>query len=250
MCLRFSLIVLLDVIASMVLVGCSANGPVVPPQAPVSEIALQPDLHALYLDLAAAGGSVFRLDPETSVIRIYVFRGGRAPWFGHNHVLSAPRFTGYVYLPRAGSTDARFDLEFRLDELELDRPEVRLPMGEAFATELTSSDIERTRAHMLGDENLQAQRYPFVRVHSLQIVGEAPKFATRVRFELHGQQREMWLPLHVEGMPKQLLVSGSLVLRQTDFGIQPYSALGGSLAVQDEVLVEFRLSGTQIQRAP
>jgi polyisoprenoid-binding protein YceI len=96
---------------------------------------------------------------------------------------------------------------------------------------------------MLGENNLQADRFPFVRIHSVQIAGEIPKIAAKVQIELHGQQREMWLPLSIAGLPGQLSASGSLVLRQSDFGIQPYSVLGGFLAVQDELVIEFSLVG-------
>jgi polyisoprenoid-binding protein YceI len=96
---------------------------------------------------------------------------------------------------------------------------------------------------MLGEDNMQADRFPFVRIHSLQITGEAPKFAAKVQVEMHGQTREMWVPLSVEGLPNRISVTGSFVLKQTDFGAQPYSVLGGLLAVQDEVPIEFKLIG-------
>jgi hypothetical protein len=44
-------------------------------------------------------------------------------------------------------------------------------------------------------------------------------------------------------LPDRLSVNGSLVLRQTDFGIQPYSLLSGLLSVQDEVVLDFKLTG-------
>ena len=96
---------------------------------------------------------------------------------------------------------------------------------------------------MLGSDSLDANRFPFVRIHSLEITGEAPKFAARVQAELHGQSREMWIPLDVSGLPGQLEVSGSFIMRQSDFGARPYSVLGGLIAVQDEVVIEFKLVG-------
>lgn len=97
---------------------------------------------------------------------------------------------------------------------------------------------------MLGADNLQAELFPHVRIHSLRIAGEAPKFAVNVQIELHGQKREMWIPLDVDGLPDHLSVTGSFVLHQSDFGIHPYSALGGLIAVQDEVVIEFQLQGS------
>lgn len=59
------------------------------------------------------------------------------------------------------------------------------------------------------------------------------------------RSREQWLPLTVEGLPDKLSVSGTFILRQSDFGGAPYSVAGGLLAVKDEVVVvvEFRLAG-------
>ena len=199
------------------------------------------DIRGIYSDLQVAGGRVFTVDPNSSAVRIYAFRAGRAAKLGHNHVLSAPQFTGFFHLPSSGASSARFDLEFRLDELEFDKPEYRSPLGKAFPAVLSPEDINGAHDHMLGADNLQADRFPFVRIHSLQISGEAPKFAVKLEIEVHGQKREMWIPLTVEGLPDSLSVTGTFVLRQTDFGAQPFSVLGGLLAMQDEVVIEFHL---------
>jgi hypothetical protein len=209
----------------------------------ITEEVKQIDLKSVYAELPKTGGAVFTLDPKKSKVRIYVFRSGRFTNLGHNHVLSAPKYTGYFYLPTSGTANARFDLKFRLDELEIDNSAIRAVSGNAFASKLSSEAIASTREHMLGDDNFQANRYPYVLIHSLQIFGEAPKFAAKIQITLHGQSREMWVPLNVEGLPGTLTVAGSFVLHQTDFGVQPYSVLGGALAVQDEVVIEFRLQG-------
>jgi polyisoprenoid-binding protein YceI len=196
-----------------------------------------------YAALAATGGTMIRLDPQRSSVRIRVFRGGRAPTLGHNHVLAAPEFTGYFFLPAAGPSGAQFDVEFPLDRLALDDPQMRARLGPAFAAELTPGDVANTRAHMLGDDNLQADRYPYIRIHSQGVTGEGERFAARIAVEMHGQSRDLTLPLVVEGLPRQIRASGAFVLRQSDFGVHPYSALGGLIAVQDDVLVEFTLAG-------
>jgi hypothetical protein len=147
------------------------------------------------------------------VVRIYAFRAGRAARLGHNHVLSAPQFTGFFHLPIGGPASSRFDLVLRLDQLEIDDPASRSNLGAAFSAVLSPEDIVSTKEHLLGADNLQGDRFPFVRIHSLQISGEAPKFAAKVQVEMHGQKQEMWLPLDVEGLPDRLSVSGSFVLR-------------------------------------
>lgn len=238
--------ILQSVFICTALAAC-ASVPVPAPEPRPSEVATiakpATDLNKTYSDLRATGGRVFLLNPKTSTLRMYAFRGGKAAKFGHNHVLSAPEFLGFFNLAAEGPAASRFDLAFRLDELTFDAPEHRAALGPAFASNISAEDRASTRNNMLGDNNFQAARFPMLRIQSLQIVGDAPQFAAKIAVELHGQTREMWTPLTVTGLPEQLTVQGALVLRQTDFGIKPFSVFGGMLAVQDEVVVEFTLAG-------
>ncbi len=204
-----------------------------------------PELDARSAERLAAGGTLYRLDPATSTVRIYAFRGGKAAMMGHNHIVSAPNFSGYYYDTADRNLASYFDLFFRLDQLVLDKEEHRLAVGGSFSKPLTDEAIAATRNNMLGEKNLQADLFPVMRLKSLQIVGEAPKFAAQVAVELHGQTRETWIPLTVTGLPDTLRVEGAWVLRQSDFGISPFSVLGGLLTIQDEVVVEFELRGNR-----
>jgi len=227
--------------ACAALASCAATGGDEAPAAPAGADAA--DWAAFYTSPGAAPGKVFTLDARSSQVRIYAFSGGKAPQLGHNHVLAAPQFTGFVYVPAQGPAGGRFDIELRLDQLDLDQPDYRANLGEAFAATLTPESIASTRAHMLGPDNLQAAQFPFLRIHSLQIAGAAPKIAAQVQVELHGQRQAYWIPLDVDGLPGHVAVAGSFVVRQSDFGVHPYAVLGGLLAVQDELVIEFHLLG-------
>lgn len=236
-------------VAAFVVVSTSScttdRAPAVPAQPAASAPA--PDLDQFYGHIGADAGQVFALDPATSKVRIFVFRDGRAARLGHNHVLSAPRFKGFALRAAGDVARSRFDLEFRLDELEFDLPEHRAGLGAAFASVLSADAIAGTKEHMLGASNMQADRFPFVRIRSVAIRGEAPRYAAELAVEMHGQVRDMWVALEERGLPDRLEVSGSFVLRQTDFGIQPYSVAGGLLAVRDEVVVDFVLEGKPVE---
>jgi polyisoprenoid-binding protein YceI len=236
--------------AFVVLSSCVAPNPASTPSnpaQPVSAVAASAiqheELSSVYAGLGRESGRVFTLDPQTSAVRIYVFRGGTAARLGHNHVLAAPQFMGMAYVAKNGAANTRFDLEFRLDQLEIDNPAYRATLGKAFASVLSPEAIAGTREHMLGDANMQADKYPTVAIHSRQITGEFPRYAARIDVDMHGQSHEMWVPLQVDGLPDGLTVSGSFVLRQTDFGIKPFSVMGGMMSVQDEVVIEFKLHG-------
>ena len=229
--------------AALTVSGCGGTGGSNVPGQPSTAASAEPELLRQYDDLARSGGKVIRLDPAESAVRIYAFRAGPAAKVGHNHVLSAPRFVGFYYSPPPGAGPGRFDLEFRLDELVIDEPGYRTTLGTAFATKLSPEAIQGTQDHMLGEDNLQADKYPFVRVKSIEILGESPKFMATVEISMHGQRKQLLVPLTVEGLPDRLTVSGAFAIRQSDFGAKPYSVLGGLMAVLDEVFIEFTMKG-------
>jgi hypothetical protein len=228
------------VMLSLILCACGAL-----PGPPTDRSAAgePPQQSANYAQLAGEDGRVYRFDPAASRIRIYAFRGGEAARLGHNHVVYPVRFSAQAFVPAHGMNRAQLDLEFRLDELELDAPAERAALGPAFAAVLDEADIARTREHMLGDANLQAVRFPLVRVHALEITGEPPKLAARLQIELHGERHAAWVAVNATCLPERLCLAGALVIRQSDFGIRPYTALGGLLGVQDALVLDFRLVG-------
>lgn len=75
------------------------------------------------------------------------------------------------------------------------------------------------------------------------VAGELPKLVIRTAITIRGVTREQWLPVDVRIEGKELAASGMLLIRQQDYGIEPFTALSGLLSVQDYLLVEFRLVG-------
>ena len=225
----------------LLLAGCAAPR-LASNEAVSAPAALTADDDALRAIEATPGGLHYTVDAAQSQARILVFRAGSAARLGHNHVLTVPRLQGRLWTPEQGLAGARFALAFRLDELLLDAPAQRAALGPAWASVLTPEAIASTREHMLGPDNLQADAFPWVRLRSLQMAGEAPQLAAELEIELHGQRRRQWVALEARPSPEGgWTVSGSLVLSQSDYGVRPYSVLGGLLAVQDPLVVDFRL---------
>ncbi|MET0518827.1 MAG: YceI family protein, partial [Burkholderiaceae bacterium] len=222
------------------LAACGTSAPppgALPPQASPDWPAGEP---------ARGDGRLYRIAAADSVVRIHVYRAGRAARLGHNHVLTLPRLRGWVWLPDEGLDDAGFGLDFRLDEMALDLPEQRAALGPGWASAVSPEAVAATRANMLGEGNLQAGRYPLARLRSLQLRGELPQLVAELEIELHGQRRRQWLALRVEPDGPRLRARGAFVLRQSEFGIAPFSVLGGLLAVGDELSVEFELVAQRV----
>lgn len=196
---------------------------------------------------AAGDGRVYAIDASDSVVRIYAYRGGKAAFAGHNHVILAGAFGGYVYVPNKRLSDARFEVAFPLQGLRVDEPTQRKALGGAFGGILPPNAINGTREHMLGERGLDAEHFPWVRINSVAVGGELPKPVAMIALELHGQKRQQLLPLDVRQSDDKLRIRGALALRQSDYGLKPYSVLNGLLAVQDDVAIEFDLGARAVK---
>ncbi|MBV8037870.1 MAG: YceI family protein [Pelomonas sp.] len=162
-------------------------------------------------------------------LRILVFRAGAAARLGHNHVLRAAGLR--VDWPAEGPV-----LRFRLDALEIDPPALRGSLGPAFASAVDDAARAGTRANLL--KALDAAAHPEVVVRTLQQLGEGGRRAVEAEVTLHGVTRRQWFVAAVDGGRAH----GEVVVRQSEFGIQPFTVLGGLLAVQDAVVVQFELA--------
>ena len=94
---------------------------------------------------------------------------------------------------------------------------------------------------MLGDGVLDAERFPDLTLVGRVDTGPPARPQLQMRVTLRGVERPLRAPANLEQSSRGYWVRGELTLRQTDFGITPFSALGGALTVEDVVDVRFRL---------
>jgi len=221
-----------------VLMGLASQSACQTPQPRPATERIDPALAAYRAPLAGEG-TRYRIDAAASQVLVYVFRGGAAAKYGHNHVLSVPKLEGELLLPGDELRAAQFSLRFRLDELAVDEPALRAQTRGNFSGERSASDIAGTQRNLL--KSLEAGQFPEVVLNSVSIAGDWPLAVARVAVTLHGVTCEQTLPLRVERVEDEVRASGSFALRQSDHGAKPFSILGGALAVQDELAIEFRL---------
>jgi hypothetical protein len=136
---------------------------------------------------------------------------------------------------------SQVELMLPVASLVVDDPEQRRAAGPEFQSVPKPQDIAATRRNMLGPRVLDAAQYPLVRVRGRLIGGRLPDFEAELAIEVRGAVRRIVVPVRVEIGPVEIVAVGELRLRQSDFGIQPYSVLMGNLRVQDEFLIRYRL---------
>jgi hypothetical protein len=212
------------------LAACAPQS-VAPPQAERGEPSGFPA--AFYQRLQAQGTPVFRVDSGRSLVTIAVRRGGTLAQFGHDHVVASRDVAGYV-----APDEGRADLYLPLYTLTVDEPALRATAG--FDTQPSPADIEGTRRNML-DKVLEADRYPFATIAVNPMTNGAGTQPIDVAVTLHGVTRTVRTPVRVERAADGIGVTGSFAIDQSQFGIAPFSVLGGAIAVQDRLDIEFRI---------
>lgn len=190
---------------------------------------------------APAEGALYRLVPERSQLRVLVYRDGPLAALGHNHVISSSDLTGRVILAD-NLADSFVELYVPVAGFKVDRPSLRVEEGEDFPGELDQDAIDGTRANMLGESVLDAAQFPQIRMVSRDIAGALPELEFNMTVELRGGLYSVQVPAQVTATAAQLSATGQFELRQTDLGMEPFSALLGALTVRDNLVVKFQLT--------
>lgn len=219
--------------AGILLYGCQAQP--VPKPEPAEPAALLP-----LPPLPVAGTEHFIVNAERSDVRILVFRGGPLAKYGHNHVIRAVNLKGDVYLARS-ARDSGFSLSLPVRDVVVDPRDARADEGPEFSTVPSPQAIEGTLKNLLGANVLDAEHFPEITIRSVSLNGPAWGPEATVRITLRGFTKDLTLPIAIERQEDDLITTGMLLIHTTDFGMTPFSVLGGGLQVQDAVKVRFRI---------
>ncbi len=229
-------IIVLAAAALLTVTGCVTRPE--PPPVAAGAPAIFPD--ALYRDAAARGEPVAVIDPDRSRVRILVYRDGALARLGHDHAVTSGPIRGYLWW-RGDDGAGRADLYLILSELIVDAPEARAAAG--LPDGPTAADIDGTRRNMLA--SLEADRYPQVWLQVSMPPADTGELSSardaEVDLTWHGTKRRLAVPARIVADGDAWRVTGTFTLRQSDFGITPFSVLGGALAVRDELDLSFDL---------
>jgi polyisoprenoid-binding protein YceI len=159
------------------------------------------------------------IDTGKSTMTIRVSKAGMLSAFGHNHEIAAPIARGEV------DTAARqVELHTMAAALEVRDPD------------LSEQDRSQVRSTMLGDQVLDAPRYPEIIFRSSSVAAAgAGAFTVQGQLTVRGQTR----PVTVQVRETDGHYVGTAEFKQSEFGIQPVKAAGGTIRVKDEIRIEF-----------
>lgn len=195
-----------------------------------------------------AGAEVYRINPQTSEIRLLVYRDGVLSTFGHNHVVSLQDFTGTIHL-QPKLAQSRVELDIPVDRLIVDAAAARRLEGQDFASEPSKEDAAATRTNMLSNALLNAKQFPTIKVTGTSGPVDAKNSAMLdLSVQLVGQAIKLTIPATLKLEGDQLEASGAVDLSHRQLGLQPFSALLGSLRVAEQMKFKYRIRASKVSK--
>ena len=172
-----------------------------------------------FVQLASAQSVL--IDAEQSKLTVHVEKTGLFSAFAHNHVIEAPIASSQLDLEKK-----TVSLVFNTRAMKVLDPGVK--------------DSERAEIdqNMKSDKVLDVERFPEIRFASTSVTPLAGgQYQVRGDLTVHGVTRPIELPVS----SAKYRFTGSIKLKQTDFGIKPVNIAGGAVKVKDVIEIEFEI---------
>lgn len=167
---------------------------------------------------ASTGG---RLSIETDVT-------GKAARMGHRLTIVVESWTSTV--DRTAETPSRIEFTADLDSLDV-------VSGEGGLTPLLGPEKLVAKANAL--KTLETKKYPRIRFCSSAVTKNDRGFLVAGDLEIHGTTQQ--IEVHVIENDEASTLESRTTVRQSDYGITPYSQMFGTMKVVDEVVVAFEV---------
>ncbi|QNI07153.1 YceI family protein [Mycobacterium kubicae] len=168
------------------------------------------------------------LNQSDGELLLYTGVAGRAARMGHRLSIAMTRWRAEVTW--AGTQPVAADLVVDVDSLEVLR-------GEGGVKGLSGPEKAVVRSNAL--KSLTASRFPVIRFTTEAIAASAQGYRLTGTLRIRNKSRRHEVDLHTSDLGGTWRMSAESVVRQSDYGVKPYSLLMGSLRVADDVTVSF-----------
>lgn len=173
--------------------------------------------------------AVWRLDASDGRLTVKTGVTGRASRMGHRLTIAMNSWEATV----SWTNDHPCSVELTVDVESLE-----VLRGEGGVTPMSGPEKALARSNAV--KSLGSGRFPTISFRADEIEKTADGYSLTGTLEIHGTARPRTIDLRVQDLDDTWRMSCDAQVRQSDFGIKPYSMFMGSMKVADEVTVSFR----------
>ena len=172
-----------------------------------------------------------------------LFRDGVAAKLGHDHVVRATRFSGFVRFDPTAPEAASIRVDVDAAGLKADEPSTRRRFGAS--GEPTADDVEQVEKSMKSEAQLNVATFPRITFVSNRITRQASdRYLVTGQLTIRGLTRTVQFPASVRMEGDVLHATATVEFSQSSFGYQPYRAALGAIKNKDAVMLHVDLTAT------
>ncbi|WP_328858018.1 YceI family protein [Williamsia herbipolensis] len=165
---------------------------------------------------------------DDAVLEIRTGVTGKAAKMGHRLTIAVTRWRAVV--DWAGEEPASLELTADVDSIDV-------VDGQGGLTPLLGP--EKVVARLNAVKTFDAKKFPHITFRADDITATDDGFRLDGTLEIHGESRDHRVHLRVKDEERAWRLSAESQVRQSDFGIKPYSQMLGAMKVVDEVSIAF-----------
>jgi polyisoprenoid-binding protein YceI len=170
------------------------------------------------------------IGPDSGTLLIRTYRDGIGARLAHDLVLRATRWDGTLHLDGDEPTASTATVS-------VDPTSIEVVEATGGITGLTTRD-RRTIDRNIRQDVLKTARYRDLTFASRSVDGAGPVYEVAGDMTITGRTRPVDVTVRIDGGD---LIATSRI-RQSDFGIRPYSSMAGTIRLRDDVEFELRLT--------
>ncbi|MCM3872962.1 MAG: YceI family protein [Pyrinomonadaceae bacterium] len=176
----------------------------------------------------------YRLLADQSTFTVQAFSEGLLSAFGHDPLIAIRDFTGESQFVPGTFEAASLKVTVNVNSLAVSgdvKEKDRLEMERTMREEVL--EVEKYPEIVFLSTNISASRLAEGRYRA-RIIGD---------LTLHGvAQKNLWISAETTVIGDSLRAQGEFSLKQTDFGIKPYSVAGGTIKLKNELKFAFDIA--------
>lgn len=186
---------------------------------------------------APAAARRYAVDPQRSAlwVTVYADRSALASRFAHDHAIAATDYTGRILWPASAHGACEVDFTVPVARLWPDPPGFRERAGIDPDDTVADSAKRTLISNMLGPGQLDAKNHPTITFRSTHCEGVDGAVRVTGDLTIRGVTRRVTVPLQIRADDTILTARGSFEVLHSDFGIKPFSNVGGLVRNADKL---------------
>lgn len=203
----------------------------------------------LFSQIVMATPQEYKFSRNDSLLYVKVFK--RTDTIGaaaaHNHAIEAQAWHGSATWDSELLSACSFSFSVPVQNLAVDKTKIRKVAG--LKGEVSESQQIEIKGNMLSAGQLNVDKYAKITFDSTSCEGSGSDITLNGKFTLRGKTNSVNIPVKLS-TEDGLSLKGTFKIKATDYGFEPYSAMFGAVANQNEMEIHFDVKATKKEVPP